>query len=191
MKKRIVIISVFFALCAIVLAQTLLTPTNENRMKWLSPKDQKKAGLHKLTPTEQAALDTAILRMIVLFTSSNRSVSTTLGNSAVAYLRNQGELDSAAVEFLQDEGELGYVAVQYLNDEGWDEVTVLGTREIDSEDHLVVRKGYTTYILEPRGYFRSRSWDRGEKYLGKMSWTSCEIIEDDGDSTNFWTHDTE
>ena len=79
-------------------------------------------------------------------------------------------------------------AIEYLKNDGWEEVEVRGTREINSETYLIVDKGAFTYILEPISYF----YDLGPgKYLGKMSWTSSEIIDADGDEIRFWTESTE
>ena len=155
---------------------------------WMDAGEQRKAGLHKLTLSEKKALNAGIIQLFALIHMKD-SLST--DSDAVQYLRNQGELEDAAVEYLEDEGELKHAAVKYLKDNGWDEVTVLGTREIKSEDYLIVQKGYTTYILEPRGYFNSYSWARGNKYFGNMGYTSCEIIDSDGSTADFWTEDTE
>ncbi len=175
---------VLFGVYAI--AQT--TSNKTNHFWWMEAEEQRKAGLHKLTPSEKKALNAGIIRLFALI-HAKASLSTDSG--VVQYLRNLGELEDAAVEYLEDEGELKHAAVKYLKDNGWDEVTVLGTREINSEEYLVVKKGYTTYILEPRGYFNSYSWSRGTKYFGDMGYSSCEIIDSDGSTTDFWTEDTE
>ncbi len=76
----------------------------------------------------------------------------------------------------------------YLENEGWEEVEVIGTRAMEEgEKYLIVYCSPWTYILEPKTY---SSLDPG-KYLGQMSYTSCEIIDYDGDIVEFWTEDTE
>ncbi|MBN1274527.1 MAG: hypothetical protein JXB26_19880 [Candidatus Aminicenantes bacterium] len=87
---------------------------------------------------------------------------------------------------------LGDSAVEYLKDEGWDEVKVLGKRTMrldedsDPEEYIIAEKGAWTYILEPKTF---SSISPGT-YLGKMGFTSCEIIDSDGDTVEFWTEDT-
>jgi hypothetical protein len=87
---------------------------------------------------------------------------------------------------------LGDSAVEYLKSEGWDEVKVLGTKRLrlengdDAEEYTIVEKGATTYILEPKTY---ASLSPG-RYMGKMGYTSCEIIKRDGSTARFWTKDT-
>lgn len=80
----------------------------------------------------------------------------------------------------------------YLENEGWEEVRVLGTRwlkedeDSEAEECLIVKKRVWTYILEPR---TSTNLIPG-RYLGKMGFTSCEIIDYNGDVVEFWTKDT-
>ena len=88
--------------------------------------------------------------------------------------------------------EMGDSAVEYLKNDGWEEVNILGTRELkidewsDSQEYLIVEKGIWTYILEPRTFL----WGLvSGKYLGKMGMTSCKIIDSDGDTIEFWTKD--
>ncbi len=81
-------------------------------------------------------------------------------------------------------------AVEYLKNDGWEEVTVQGTITIASEEYLVVNGGIWTYVLEPYGYIYLQNFQAGEKYLGKMGFVSCEIMDADGDVTNFWTEST-
>ena len=87
---------------------------------------------------------------------------------------------------------LGESAVEYLKNEGWEEVKVLGERTMridedsDPEEYVIAEKGAWTYILEPKTY---SSLSPGT-YLGKMGFTSCEIIDSDGDTVGFWTEDT-
>ena len=172
--------------CVCAIAQK--APNTANHFWRMDAEEQRMAGLHKLTPSEKKALSAGIIELYALI-HLKESLATDSG--VVEYLRNQGDLEDAAIEYLEDEGELKHAAVEYLKDNGWDEVTVLGTREINSEEYLVVEKGYTTYILEPRGYFNSYSWSRGNEYFGNMGYTSCEIIDSDGSIANFWTEDTE
>ena len=179
-----IVAGVLCGVCAI--AQKASNKPND--FWWMDAEERRMAGLHKLTPSEKKALNAGIIELIALIHLKG-SLSTDSG--VVEYLRNQGDLEDAAVEYLEDEGELKHAAVKFLEDNGWDEVTVLGTREINSEEYLVVEKGITTYILEPRGYFFSYSWSRGNKYFGNMGYTSCEIIDSDGSIANFWTEDTE
>ena len=47
-----------------------------------------------------------------------------------------------------------------------------------------------TYVLEPYGYAYLHNFQAGEKYLGKMGFASCEIMDADGDVKNFWTEST-
>lgn len=76
----------------------------------------------------------------------------------------------------------------YLENEGWEEVEVIGTRVMEEgEEYLIVYCSPWTYILEPKTY---SSLDPG-KYLGQMSYTSCEVIDYDGDVVEFWTENTE
>jgi len=87
---------------------------------------------------------------------------------------------------------LGNSAVEYLKNEGWEEVKVLGTRTMkldddsEPEEYVIVEKGAWTYILEPQTY---SSLSPGT-HLGKMGFTSCEIIDSDGDTIDFWTAET-
>lgn len=83
-------------------------------------------------------------------------------------------------------------AKAYLENEGWEEVKVLGTRrlkldEYEEAEEYVVEKNPWTYILEPRTYSNLKPG----KHLGQMSYTSCEIIDYDGDVERFWTRDTQ
>lgn len=86
-----------------------------------------------------------------------------------------------------------YHQFEYLKNDGWEEVRVSGTQELkinewsDPQEYLIVEEGIWTYILEPRTF--SFRLDPG-KYLGKMNMTSCEIIDSDGDTIEFWTKDT-
>ena len=178
------VVGVLCGVCAIAQKAS----NKANHFWWMDADEQRKAGLHKLTPSEKKALNAGIIELFALIHLKG-SLST--DSDVVEYLRNQGDLEDAAIEYLEGEGELKHAAVKYLEDNGWDEVTVLGTREINSEEYLVVDKGFTTYILEPRGYFNSFSWSRGNKYFGNMGYTSCEIIDSDGSIANFWTEDTE
>jgi len=76
----------------------------------------------------------------------------------------------------------------YLENEGWEEVEVIGTRVMETGgEYLIVYCAPWTYILESKTY---SSLNPG-KYLGQMSYTSCEIIDYDGDVVEFWTEDTE
>ena len=118
---------------------------------------QKSCGTQKLTSSERASLN-KVFHYLVSIGSSD------LGDSAVAYLEN----------------------------EGWEKVKVLGTRNLKLEgdfyeqEYLFVEKSPWIYILEPKGY---STLSPGE-YLGQMSYTSCEIIDQSGDVKGFWTKDT-
>jgi hypothetical protein len=87
---------------------------------------------------------------------------------------------------------LGDSAVEYLKSEGWDEVKVLGTKELkldgdsDAEEYTIAQKGAFTYILEPKTF---SSLTPG-RYLGKMGFVSCEIINRSGSTVRFWTKET-
>jgi hypothetical protein len=87
---------------------------------------------------------------------------------------------------------LGDSAIEYLKNEGWSEVKVLGMRRIqlneDSypQDYLIAEKGSLTYLLEPRSYSRLSAG----KYLGKMGYISCEIIDKNGTVVRFRTAET-
>lgn len=126
----------------------------------LTPEQQIQGGLYKLSRKERSTLTNSLME---IFNSVFRSKK--VGDSAIEYLKN----------------------------DGWEEVNVLGTRELkidewsDSEEYLIVEEGVWTYILEPRTFFFQL--DPGT-YLGKMSVTSCEIIDSDGDTIEFWTKDT-
>ena len=126
----------------------------------LTSKQQVQGGLHKLSQKERSSLSNSLME---IFNAVLRSQK--IGNSAVEYLKN----------------------------DGWEEVKVLGTRELkinkwsDSEEYLIVEEGVWTYILEPKTLLFQL--DPGT-YLGKMGLTSCEIIDSDGDTIEFWTKDT-
>lgn len=83
-------------------------------------------------------------------------------------------------------------AMAYLSNEGWEEVEVLGTRSLKFDgdlferEYLFVEKSPRVYILEPRGY----SAIAPGVYLGQMSHSSCEIIDQNGDVKGFLTKDT-
>lgn len=121
----------------------------------LSPAQQRQCGLDKLAASERAALA--------------RLFSSVLQSS-----------------------ELGDSAVAYLKDEGWEEVKVLGTRRLkldefsDAAEYVIAEKGAWTYILEPK----TLSTLQPGTYLGEMGFTSCEIIDTDGDTVGFWTKET-
>ncbi len=125
-----------------------------------TPQQQVQGGLHKLSRKERSILADSLTEIFNYLLRSQK-----IGDSAVEHLKN----------------------------EGWEEVKVLGTRELkidewsDSEEYLIVEEGVWTYILEPRTFFFQL--DPGT-YLGKMSITSCEIIDSDGDTIEFWTKDT-
>ncbi|RKU38657.1 hypothetical protein C6496_05535 [Candidatus Poribacteria bacterium] len=95
--------------------------------------------------------------------------------------------------FIYTSKEVGDSAVECPKNDGWEKVRVLGTQELkidewsDPQEYLIVEEGIWTYILEPRTF--SFRLDPG-KYLGKMNMTSCEIIDSDGDTIEFWTKDT-
>ncbi len=87
---------------------------------------------------------------------------------------------------------LGDSALEYLKHEGWEEVEVLGTRKLKtnrpftSKEYVMVEKGTRSYILDPKTFC---SLSPGT-HLGKMGFTSCEIINCDGQVARFWTEDT-
>jgi len=56
----------------------------------------------------------------------------------------------------------------------------------DPEEYLIVEKEAWIYILESKTFL---SLSPGT-YLGKMGFTSCEIIDSDGNTVDFWTEDT-
>jgi|GEM_PF-6738735 len=120
---------------------------------FLKPEQQEHCGLYKLSQAERNSLAKICLALC----------SSSLGDSAVEYLKN----------------------------EGWEEVKVLGTRRLKLhewsvvEEYLIAEKGAWTYILEPR----SSSSLRPGKYLGKMGSSSCEIINSNGDAVRFTTED--
>ena len=126
----------------------------------LTPEQQAQSGLHKLSQKERSSLSNLLMEMFNVFLHSKK-----MGDSALEYLKN----------------------------DGWKEVKVLGTHELkidewsDTQEYLIVEEGIWTYILEPRTLFFSLA---PGKYLGKMGLTSCEIIDSDGDTIEFWTKDT-
>ena len=126
----------------------------------LTPQQQLQGGLHKLSQKERSTLSNSLMEIF---------------------------------NFIFRSKELGESAVEYLKNDGWEEVKVLGTHELkidewsDPEEYLIVEEGVWTYILEPRTFFFGL--DPGT-YLGKMGVTSCEIIDSDGDTIEFWTKDT-
>lgn len=126
----------------------------------LTPEQQMKGGLHKLSQIERNILSKSLMEIF---------------------------------NFIYTSKEVGDSAVEYLKNDGWEEVRVLGTQELridewsDLQEYLIVEEGIWTYILEPRTFFFRL--DPG-KYLGKMNMTSCEIIDSDGDTIEFWTKDT-
>lgn len=89
--------------------------------------------------------------------------------------------------------QLGQSSINYLLNEGWEEVTVLGTRRLKlqeygvAQDYLIVDASVWTYILDPFTF----SYLSPGRYLGKMSFVSCEIIDHDGSAVMFWTEDTQ
>jgi len=102
--------------------------------------------------------------------------------------KNLNNVFYSLLNSLASRSKLEESAKLYLENEGWDEVEVIGTRAMEEgEEYLIVYCSPWTYILEPKTY---SSLDLG-KYLGQMSYTSCEIIDYDGDIVEFWTEDTE
>ena len=81
-------------------------------------------------------------------------------------------------------------AQSYLESQGWEVATVLGTRKIKTTSgtgtYLVAEKGVWTYVLEPKLF----SMLKPGKYLAKMGFSSCEFIDHDGETREFWTEDT-
>lgn len=152
--KRIVyaaVIVVSVCIIGVVVARTQV----RDIFSALSPAQQQRCGLHRLSSSELEALSE-------LFSSALQSIQ--LGDSAISYLKN----------------------------EGWEEVTVLGTKrmkfdEFSIEDDFVIAETRVwTYILEPRGSSNLRPG----KYLGKMGYSSCEVIDSDGDTLRFRTAKT-
>lgn len=94
------------------------------------------------------------------------------------------------LRFSMNDASIKNGAVEYLKNDGWEEVTVQGTITISSEEYLVVDGGIWTYVLEPYGYAYLPNFQAGEKYLGKMGFVSSEIIDANGDVTDFWTEST-
>ena len=181
------VVCVLIGICTIVLAES--TSSNDLFSIFLNPQQQRQCGLHKLNPSERKTLEKSVWQLVFKIKSRSQVTSANLENSAIEYLRGNGELKDAAVEYLENEGELESAAVEYLKDEGWDEITVTGTREINSDEYLIAEAGYYTYILEPKSYLYSLL--RPGQYFGNMGFTSCEIINSDGDVVKFWTEDTE
>ena len=140
-------------LCGVVLAQGKASKDLISIL--LKPQQQRQCGLHKLSASERASLE-SVFKLLLR--------SSQLGDSAVEYLKN----------------------------EGWEEVKVLGERTMkldddsEPEEYVIAEKGAWTYILEPKSF---SSLSPGT-YLGQMSFTSCEIIDSDGDTVDFWTEDT-
>lgn len=126
----------------------------------LTPEQQIQGGLYKLSQKQRSTLANSLMEIF---------------------------------NFIHRSKQLGDSAVEYLKNDGWEEVNVLGTRELkidewsDAEEYLIVEKGIWIYILEPRTYFFRLN---SGIYLGKMNMTSCEIIDSDGDTIEFWTKDT-
>jgi len=95
--------------------------------------------------------------------------------------------------YLISSSRLGDSAKAYLENEGWEEVRVLGTRNLKldgdsaAEEYTIVEGGVWTYILEPYGY----SFLTPGTYLGQMNFVSCEIIDTGGNVLHFWTKDTQ
>jgi len=93
---------------------------------------------------------------------------------------------------LLEKDTLGESAIAYLQNDGWKKVEVKGMRRLklededDTDEYLIVYCSPYTYILEPRTY---SSLQPGQ-YLGKMGFVTCEIIDRNGDEENFWTKDT-
>ena len=140
-------------LCGVVLAQGKASKDLISIL--LKPQQQRQCGLHKLSASERASLE-SVFKLL---------------------LRSSQLRDSA---------------VEYLKNEGWEEVKVLGTRTMkldddsEPEEYVIVEKGAWTYILEPQTY---SSLSPGT-HLGKMGFTSCEIIDSDGETIDFWTAET-
>ncbi len=84
------------------------------------------------------------------------------------------------------------IAAKYLKEEGWEEVKVLDHQIEELEDDwLIAKKGSRIYILEAKGYhYNLKPKFPPGIYPGKMGYTSCEIIDVEGDTVDFWTKET-
>lgn len=134
--------------------------------------------------------DTPIIDFLSLLTATQQKQSgLNRLNSLQKKALNNAILD-LMLRFTMDDASIKNGAVNYLKDDGWEEVTVRGTMTTKSQEYLVVDGDIWTYVLEPYGYTYLHNFQAEEKYLGKMGFASCEIIDADGDVTNFWTEST-
>lgn len=157
MKKKIVLIAIFMILGICSIGFVQIKYNQDFFDIMWTSKQQIEFGLHKLSKSERSLLSKS---MTDLFT------------------------------FMVKSKELGDSAVEYLKEEGWEEVVVVGKKRLkldrwsEPEEYLIVEESYWTYVLEPRTYYYQLN---PGKYLGKMSYSSCEIIDSDGDIIEFWT----
>ena len=159
-NRKILIATISLLLGFCAIGSVQNRPSDDFFSILLTPEQQRHGGLHKLSQRERSKLSNSLMEVFNFVLGSKK-----MGDSAIEYLKN----------------------------DGWKEVNVLETRELkinawsDPQEYLIVEEGVWTYILEPRTFL----WglDPG-KYLGKMGMTSCEIIDSDGDTIEFWTKDT-
>ena len=159
-NRKILVVTTSLLLGFCAIGSVQNRPSDDFFSTLLTPEQQIQGGIHKLSQRERSTLANSLTEIFNFVFRSKQ-----MGDSAVEYLKN----------------------------DGWEEVNVLGTRELkidewsDSEEYLIVEEGVWTYILEPRTFL----WGLNPgKYLGKMGITSCEIIDSDGDTIEFWTKDT-
>lgn len=159
MLRRISIL----VICLLIGISTIGYVQNKKNVDFFSilftPKQQTEYGLHKLTQRERKSLSNYLMQFFSSITKSKK-----IGDSAVEFLKN----------------------------DGWEEVKVIGKQKLklnkhsNAQEYLIVENWPWTYILESRTYYYKLE---PGKYLGKMGYTSSEIIDSDGDIVKFWTED--
>lgn len=144
MNKKAIIIGVLSLLGITTITLTQYDKSQDFLSRVLSPEQFQKFGLHKLSQEERISLGDFFSFLVG---------SSSLGNSAVEYLKN----------------------------EGWEEIRILGTRRLTLDDwsgersYLIVEVRSRTYICR-----LDSSFSPG-KYLGQKSGSSIDIIDRDGD----------
>ena len=161
MKSRVFIIVILLMMIASI-GILQTEPTVSFLSIFLNKEEQKLSGLHKLSQREKNFLDNTLLRIFFL---SKR----------------------------KDQNKFEEIAAKYLKEEGWEEVKVLDHQIEELEDDwLIVKKGSRIYFLEAKGYhYNLESKFPPGIYPGKMGYSSCEIIDSEGDIVNFRTKETQ
>jgi hypothetical protein len=143
MFKRATIIGILSLLIVTNIALTQYDKSQDLLSRLLSPEQFQKFGLHKLSQEERNSLGTYFSFLVEL---------TSLGDSAIEYLKN----------------------------EGWEEIRVLGERRLALDEwsgerrYLIVEVRSRTFICR-----LGSSYSPG-KYLGQKSGSTIDIIDRNG-----------